>query len=46
MFTAQVTSTLAGTNPLSPLPGKSLVEAESFLATSISIFPISVDEER
>lgn len=41
----QVTSTLAGTNPLSPLPGTSLVEAESFLATSVSIFPVSVDEE-
>ncbi|CAM9179945.1 unnamed protein product [Ectocarpus fasciculatus] len=38
-------SVLAGTNPLSPLPGKALVETGSFLGTSISIFPMSVDEE-
>ncbi|CAM9102993.1 unnamed protein product, partial [Hapterophycus canaliculatus] len=38
-------STLVGTNPLSPLPGKALVETGSFLGTSISIFPMSVDEE-
>ncbi|CAN0294874.1 unnamed protein product [Pylaiella littoralis] len=37
--------TLAGTNPLSPLPGKALVETGSFLGTSISIFPMSVTEE-
>lgn len=42
---AQVVSTLAGTNPLSPLPGKALVETGSFLGTSTSIFPMSVDEE-
>ncbi|CBJ30460.1 conserved unknown protein [Ectocarpus siliculosus] len=38
-------SVLAGTNPLSPLPGKALVETGSFLGTSISIFPMSMDEE-
>lgn len=42
---AQAVNTLAGTNPLSPLPGKALVETGSFLGTSTSIFPMSVDEE-
>ena len=42
---AQAVSTMAGTNPLSPLPGKALVETGSFLGSSISIFPMSVDEE-
>lgn len=42
---AQVVGTMAGTNPLSPLPGKALVETGSFLGTSTSIFPMSVDEE-
>lgn len=44
-FSAQCVSTLAGTNPLSPLPGKALAEAKSFLASSTSIFPMSVNEE-
>ncbi|CAM9182635.1 unnamed protein product, partial [Choristocarpus tenellus] len=42
----QVASIFPGTNLLSPLPGKSLVEVQSFLSSSTSIFPMSIDEER
>lgn len=42
---AQVVSTMVATNPLSPLPGKALMEVESFLASSTSVFPMTVEEE-
>ncbi|CAM9705185.1 unnamed protein product [Chrysoparadoxa australica] len=43
---AHALSIMAGSNPLSPMPGFSLIGSQSYLATAKSIFALTSDEER